>query len=69
MIVVFESVYTLAKTVLGCIQCRSKPRDSTDLARETVRHWRGRYVVFGAVGHAEDLETRAVTLSLVPREI
>jgi hypothetical protein len=69
MIVMFGSVYTLAKTVLGCIQqCRSQPRDSTDLACETVpsvRHGRGHYVVSGAVGHGGDLETCAVTLSLV----
>jgi hypothetical protein len=41
MIVMLGSVYTLVKTVLGCIQRRSQPRDSIDL------------------------ETRAVTLSLV----
>jgi hypothetical protein len=66
----FGSAYTFAKMVLGCIQqCRSQPRDSTDLACETVRYGRGHYVVFGAVGHGEDLEKyleiREVTLSLV----
>jgi len=63
-LVLFCSVYTFAKTVLGYILCRSQPRDSTDPAREAVH---GRYVVFGIVVRGKDLPM-GVTLSLVSKE-
>ena len=63
-LVLFCSVYTFAKTVLGYILCRSQPRDSPDPACEAVH---GRYVVFGMVVRGEDLPM-GVTLSLVSKE-
>ena len=60
---VFALVYAFAK-MLGCKSCRSEPRDPTEPACETVRHGRCYIAMFDVVGLGEDLETRAVTLSL-----
>ena len=39
------SIYFFGKMMLRCIRCRSRPRDSTDLACETVQHGHNQHVV------------------------